>query len=200
MIASIWFTYDEVISPVWTSFPMLWVDWILGAYLAEAFLTGRRVFQAWWCLPATFMLFVLAGLWKPTNCLSFTLASVCWAILLERAVHVPWDGAIIRRWLAHMGVISYSIYLWHDPILEMLHLKLQARQWAVPTSVFAVGAFLLVDLLSRLSYQLLEVRPWGRLRLANTDKQVPLESTHRRSMWPAWVCRFRVKSNTPKPD
>ncbi|MGP4000725.1 acyltransferase family protein [Streptomyces sp. 8N706] len=48
-------------------------------------------------------------------------SAVLWALLLFSTVHVRrqgrWHEALRARWLTGVGLISYSLFIWHEPIL-----------------------------------------------------------------------------------
>ena len=72
----------------------------------------------------------------------------------------------IRPILSHpalrlVGIVSFSVYLWHMPIIRALFLLLQG----MPQRVFAAVAIALVMLASAISFVLIE-RPFIRSRLA----------------------------------
>ncbi|MET8680616.1 acyltransferase [Streptomyces sp. NPDC004647] len=49
------------------------------------------------------------------------MASLLWTVLLFSTVHVRqrgrWHGLLQARWLTGTGLISYSLFIWHEPIL-----------------------------------------------------------------------------------
>ncbi|WP_433338693.1 acyltransferase family protein [Spirillospora sp. CA-294931] len=51
-------------------------------------------------------------------------ASALWVMLLYATVHVRhearWHRALRARWLTGTGLVSYSLYLWHEPIMIAL--------------------------------------------------------------------------------
>jgi peptidoglycan/LPS O-acetylase OafA/YrhL len=113
---------DDVSFAFWLNTPSLWVDWVLGAYLAEQFYHGRKVFRRRLLWASVFLvLFVATDLFKPTSVLSFTVASVLSAIAIEACLYT---GELARRrWalLSTLGLCSYSVYLWHQPLMDLLY-------------------------------------------------------------------------------
>lgn len=174
-LMSIWYSADNPISPLWTSFPMLWMDWVLGAYMAEKFYKRERMFQSPLWFPATLTLFLLAGLWKPTNCLTFSLASLTWATIVEKLIYLEWKPQRFGRALGHIGLVSYSMYLWHDPFIELVNNHLENRGIDLPLIPFIGVTFVLVWLVSTVSYHLIENPRWWYRRLANNGKPTPRE-------------------------
>lgn len=102
-----------------------WLGWALGAYLAETALAGKRNFLAnlpFW--PLALVAFV-AGFFLPTAGFCFLLFALLTAVALAKHVEngwvlVPsslWPGWLGRH-LRHLGLVSYSFYLLHEPLLD----------------------------------------------------------------------------------
>ncbi|MEU7489642.1 acyltransferase [Streptomyces sp. NPDC042319] len=57
------------------------------------------------------------------------LASLLWVALLFGVLHVRgtvrWHGLLRARWLTHLGLVSYSLFIWHEPVM------LQLFQWGL---------------------------------------------------------------------
>lgn len=102
-----------------------WFSWSLGAFLADNLSMGRRHvldrIPAWpWLMAVLASFFVL-----PLEPLDFTFASLATYALLGRIVrgggYVP-KGRIATLWMGHatrVGVVSFSVYLFHEPILKL---------------------------------------------------------------------------------
>ncbi|WP_346776985.1 acyltransferase [Streptomyces sp. HNM0575] len=98
------------------------------------------------------------------------LASVLWFVLLLSTVHVRrqarWHAVLRSRWLTGVGLVSYSLYIWHEPVLLELY-----DSGLVPSGqdgfALAVPVVLAVSLaVAALSYRVVEY-PFsllGRLR------------------------------------
>lgn len=150
-------------SPTWFTSPfVLWFDWLLGAYLAERLHAGKSA-----SLPPAFPtvlglsgLFLLASCFKPLSFLSFTIASLLSVYLVDRCLRssrvLTWSD---RLWMP-LGLISYSFYLWHQPligrVLKLLHLAglPETKPW-----IFAVGfpvTFIVIVVFSGVLYFTIE--------------------------------------------
>lgn len=99
----------------------------------------------------------------------FLFFGVVWSLLLLAVLHGP-------RWLRApfawaparlLGIVSFSAYLWHMPVLDGL-LRIGAAQW--PGSALVVLAAALV--VAMVSYLLFE-RPWRDVRLSRTQREIP---------------------------
>ncbi len=146
---------DHLIDCAWSSPLMTWFDWSLGAFVAERMHSGGRVFRrpaAW--LALALPCFVASTLYKPATSFSFTLAALVSAVVLEVSVHVRWPASAWVGALRFIGLISYSIYLWHQPLIRSSFRRLEPivgppLAWIAFGSALVAGAWL--------SYRLLEL-------------------------------------------
>jgi peptidoglycan/LPS O-acetylase OafA/YrhL len=129
---------------------------------------------------------------------SFTIGSDSWrlwfhtayaasaALLISSSVFGPagtlWERVLATRGLAYLGLLSYSIYLWHEPIL----VELSKWHWLFgDPREFVLNAVVLVALsvaVGFVSYWVLEY-PTGHLRFLLDDRgdvreQSPREVLH----------------------
>ncbi|QKW10031.1 acyltransferase [Streptomyces sp. NA04227] len=87
---------------------------------------------------------------KPEN-VTFTfyhpLTSLMWMLLMYSVVHtaapIRWHAVLRMRWLGYAGLISYSLFMWHEPVMLWLH-----DLGVLPESqnMFWVGALIVVAL------------------------------------------------------
>jgi peptidoglycan/LPS O-acetylase OafA/YrhL len=146
---------DHLITAAWTCPLNTWFDWSLGALVAERFASGRRTFSRAPVLLAVLIpALVASSVIKPLTIFSFMLASAVSAVRLDAALRDSWSG---RRWaqgLSFIGAISYSIYLWHQPLLEPL-LAFVTKLTGSPIAAWSALPPMIVAI-SWLSFELLE--------------------------------------------
>ena len=113
-------TFDAPISVDW-SFPLVtWCDWILGACLAEAYLKEKRFFtHGRTVMLLSLGLFVAAQNDKALNVQSFLFASVFFAAFMDGYLAGKRPLSRLERGLVPIGLISYSLYLWHPPLITL---------------------------------------------------------------------------------
>jgi peptidoglycan/LPS O-acetylase OafA/YrhL len=124
----IWGIPQETTNPVLTSPLNTWVDWCLGAWIAECYAKGQRALPANKYLPLlTLVCFVLSTIYQPIILSNFFFASITAALWLDQLLHqkvkTPANGLAtsLRNGIAWFGLVSYSFYLWHEAMLVHWH-------------------------------------------------------------------------------
>jgi peptidoglycan/LPS O-acetylase OafA/YrhL len=120
-----------------------WAEFVFGMVVAEAFRSGRHRFLATrlvWLLP----LLAVGGLAAVGNPLSHLVFGALFAVLLLQVVaDRPWTRVLSWRPLAALGVMSYSLYLVHQPVLQGLAFALRGAQSLSAVALFVSLALLL---------------------------------------------------------
>jgi peptidoglycan/LPS O-acetylase OafA/YrhL len=156
---------------LWLSPLHLWIVWALGAYFGEQFFYRRRIFTASpYYLAAGYLLLTLSEvtvLYAVAGRILFSLFFIC---VLDWYLHRPeaeasWATNALVKFMALVGTYSYSIYLFHQPLLRPLISFFSGGHTSKPVLGLAVGAsFAVVFAWSYLTYRLVE-RPairWGQ--------------------------------------
>jgi len=116
---------DQPVSRLLTGSPFyFWFSWAAGAAVAEDYLAGRTPFLIGiptWLFPT---LIVAAYLFRTLSTLVFPLAALAGARFIAgfcaKAPSIMLPHAPVSRFLGALGVISYSFYLLHQPMLELM--------------------------------------------------------------------------------
>jgi peptidoglycan/LPS O-acetylase OafA/YrhL len=125
-LVGLWGWPEGVITPGMTSPLMTWSDWALGAYVAECRWRGANAFSRHTplCIASGAML-IASSFWCPATMFSFSIAAFGAAVLLDGMLAKKPQTNVFARTLAGVGVISYSLYLWHQPLLVELASRFQ---------------------------------------------------------------------------
>jgi peptidoglycan/LPS O-acetylase OafA/YrhL len=120
-----------------------WYGWIAGACMAEAYLAGTVFFpgKGWFVLLAAIFV-VVCNFGDPGKFIRTFAAYLFLGSLMQN--YLGWPGAL-RWWeraLVPIGIVSYSIYLWHYPLIKVVH-RAFAGFVPVPASLPAQLAFYL---------------------------------------------------------
>ena len=168
-----------VLSPI-----TYWLSWSIGAYLCDCHLAGRssRIFRIRFDLMC--LIAFSLPLFKPTAAFTFLAFSLLTAISIDRLLRDEWtfpkNFFFQKIWshLGFLGVISYSFYLFHQPIIKLTGRILQQifpESLIHPLVKFSacVAWYPIVLLISFLVFRLIE-RPsmeLGKLIWKMTSKQ-----------------------------
>lgn len=90
--------------------------------------------------------------------------------------------ALSARWLVWLGEISFGLYLWHFPVIQVLDHLFGARLQSAFGSVMALAVCLVATiLLAAVSYYLVErpVMGWGKRAFADVPGSGPSRTTDR---------------------
>ncbi len=135
----VWGLPDHLITPALSGPMMTWFDWSLGAFVAERFFHGKRVFNnKRISLSVLLILLVASTLYKPLTIFSFSLAAAAAAVVLEAVLS---QRGKISRWVtvfSSLGTVSYSLYLWHQPRLLSAVRRIEAATGSLLFSWLAV--------------------------------------------------------------
>jgi peptidoglycan/LPS O-acetylase OafA/YrhL len=134
-----------------------------------------------------YICFALSTIYRPIIMVNFFLASVTSALWLDHLLHrrvkiqSGWLSVRLKRGIAWFGVISYSFYLWHEPILihwhdfvykhvsgHLPHSVCLVLALAVPVATATLFAYISFRFLEKPGIQL------GRSLLARFTPSIPL--------------------------
>ena len=141
-------------------------SWSMGAWLANGYLADRvRKFHF-----STYVVLAVLLLgcyfYRPAYFLAFTCASALSVVLLSnRMGQASTTTSLIGPSIAYVGLISYSVYLFHQPILRTIGQGLLSSFPSIhPILVLAICALACLPIIaiSALSYRLIEL-PSSRL-------------------------------------
>ena len=112
--------YSIVFSPF-----AFWFSWSIGAYLCECFINCKssRLFKVR-CDLVAIVAFSLP-LFRPTEPFTFLAFALLTAVVIERLITEKWKlpvSSLFRLLWSHLsflGVVSYSFYLFHQPIIGL---------------------------------------------------------------------------------
>jgi peptidoglycan/LPS O-acetylase OafA/YrhL len=154
-----WGLPDHVINAPFASPFMTWFDWALGAYVAECAFRQEPAFSRHWLwLAALLAAFIFSTLYRPLTIFSFTLAASASAFVLDLLLQAQPRRSLPWRLAGYIGLISYSIYLWHQPLLDLLW---RAAHPFLPAWITMLLVGGIIALVSYCSYKLIELRGIG---------------------------------------
>lgn len=116
-----------LLAPMWLHQGPLkyWFSWSIGAWIAQRYLDGApptwspRRFAVW------LGLLLLAGVFRPLVATTWVWTALATlegiAYFLSHPPSTQLLASPLIRWLGKIGVISYSLYLLHQPLLGLLH-------------------------------------------------------------------------------
>ncbi|HPF89805.1 MAG TPA: acyltransferase, partial [Flavobacteriales bacterium] len=140
-----------------------WASWAVGAYLAESHMRNKSSLLARLRFDTPLILTLVAAQFKLTDPLTFPLCALTTAIAMDRLHRGNWRApdtgirTLIWKHLSKVGVISYSFYLFHQPILSKVGKSL--REMLPPLAI--VGCLLLlyplILMVARLGHRYLEL-------------------------------------------
>ena len=120
-------------------------------------------------VPAFALFMVASWLAVPENLFwVIGVLGLCSALMVLAAVELPVAGArrlLVQRDLVWLGQISYSLYLWHVPVMRLI------PPGTVPEELLVLVRVALSFALALLSYHLVE-RPVSRLRHRPTNEKI----------------------------
>lgn len=83
--------------------------------------------------------------------LGYLLATVSCGVILFLSVFYHQTNSLIKKWLSKIGVISYSIYLWHVPVIFMVNRFLDLNFWS-----YCITTLIFTGVISIYSYNYIE--------------------------------------------
>jgi peptidoglycan/LPS O-acetylase OafA/YrhL len=100
-----------------------WFYWATGAYVAEVWVAeGRPVIRRHaWLIGVLAPVWVLSNYYRPLADHVWMIDAVFFAVVLDALLrHAPVRPPGWSRAVAAVGLVSYSLYLWHQPLIPPL--------------------------------------------------------------------------------
>jgi peptidoglycan/LPS O-acetylase OafA/YrhL len=144
------------------------LSWSIGAYLAECFITGRTSRLSKIGFDKVAIAAILIPVFKPTSGFTFLAFALLTGIAIDRLITEKWSlpnhkpFQFLWSHLSFLGIISYSFYLFHQPILMLLTKRGIPLLWpqtdspAIAKFILCWIAYPFIIALSYLVYRLVE--------------------------------------------
>lgn len=160
-----------------------WLSWSIGAYLAQCFMENRTslLFQVRFELIA--VIAIVVPLFRPTEPFTFLAFSFLTAVVIERLMTARWvlpEAPLFQQAWSHLtllGVVSYSFYLFHQPIIGLTSLiftELVPGSSIHPLIKFSVclAWYPIILLFSSIIYKIIEIPSirLGKIVYANYEQ------------------------------
>jgi peptidoglycan/LPS O-acetylase OafA/YrhL len=114
--------------------PERYFEWILGMYVADRLLAGQTAFPLHWSTGWLCFAAAVGVHWSGSLSLAVVpLVSLGTAIWIYQIVRIPAQPWKIERLLFPIGIVSYSLYLWHQPIIGEVVNRIVRNQNALRT-------------------------------------------------------------------
>ncbi len=158
------FPHGDLFRPITNGPLAYWFSWSMGAWIAHDWMQGKsNIFSR---IPFSLTAFGFVCCWfiAPLEHFFFPMASLATAVLLARIVEDQGPSksrpqSITSRSLAFVGSISYSFYLFHQPIISIWHrVVMKMIDHLHPAMLFLTLSLSVVPILilSWLSYRWIE--------------------------------------------
>jgi peptidoglycan/LPS O-acetylase OafA/YrhL len=148
---------------IWAFTMVLFVDWLMGVLLAEAYFSGKRLLNVTknQMLAFGLLTFVLTLNKVTSSALAYTMTSIWFAMLMELYLHSGKACNQLEKILIPVGACSYSIYLWHQPLIDRclhwIYLLGFFQESPVLNLVLMPIVFLGIFIIGYISYRLVEL-------------------------------------------
>lgn len=145
----------------YTSVFSYWVIWTIGAFSAHLYYTNKRITSiSWGGFCAIGLLLILLRFTIIHQYFSPYLFAIFFVILIDKLLHTELHPTKTFKYLEIIGLCSYSIYLFHQPVFNFLKDTIFFKnQLTTPTKIIILTATtILITLLSYLSYRTLELQ------------------------------------------
>lgn len=141
-----------------------WFYWAIGAYVADVRYKGNQAFKRHGLFILLLLpLWIFTVYYRPLSRFLWPIGAVLSAVLTDYMAGIELKKTPITSLLSAIGLISYSIYLWHQPLFWSISKNLLSAfsMQRTPMVMFGIClpvVFAIVFGLSWLSYTFLEMR------------------------------------------
>jgi peptidoglycan/LPS O-acetylase OafA/YrhL len=141
-----------------------WFSWTMGAWIAEAWTKRESLFFDRFPFSLAFTIFIATWFFHPLDAFFFPAASLATAVLLAQTIKKqeappPRAKHAVCSALGFIGSISYSLYLFHQPLISLWN-KLSTKFIGSPEPIwlfFVLCASIVpITILSWISYRWIE--------------------------------------------
>jgi peptidoglycan/LPS O-acetylase OafA/YrhL len=172
-------------SLVWSNSAFaLWIIWITGSFLGEAWYEGRRLREMLDRRDrlVILILLILAGILAPANAFFQYVAGIIGVLLMNALLHA--GNLTLQSWPARIivliGLFSFSLFLIHQPLLRVMIDFLDAHLPRYRGSRLVNGALVSLTLCF-VSYGMYLFIELPSIRLGNRLRTTPAQERLRRS-------------------